>query len=79
MTKRQVTSAPIITADTLAWLKALCDVPVSVNDTDKQLRWKAAQRDIYLKAKHFHELGMAPENKSRDTAAKYGITVKHED
>ncbi len=79
MTKHPATSAPIITADTLAWLKLLCDVPASAKDTSKQLRWKAAQRDVYLQAKVFHERGLSAENIGEDTAAKYGINIKHKD
>lgn len=79
MTKQVVISAPIITADTLAWLKQLCDVPPSAKDSGKILRWKAAQRDVYLTAKVFHERGMARESTATNAAENLGIQTRNED
>lgn len=77
--KQAVISAPIITADTLAWLKSLCDIPPKATDSAKQLRWKAAQRDVYLKAKHFHELATSREGTAKNTAENLNIKVRSED
>jgi hypothetical protein len=67
MTK-QVLIRPVITADMLEWLRVTCDVVANSTDNDKKLRWKAAQRDVYIKAKSMYERGLVEE--SNDKARK---------
>lgn len=78
MTKLQVTS-PVITADTLEWLRMVCDVPPSASDDNKKLRWKAAQRDVYIQAKAVHDRSIAQNTTSADKAAQLGHKIRSED
>lgn len=79
MTKQALTSSLIMTADTLAWLKVRCDVPAKSSDSSKQLRWKAAQRAIYLDAKSMYERSITGSNATQHSAAKMGIQVRSDD
>tara|TARA_R110000851_G_scaffold317339_1_gene480800 strand:+ start:27401 stop:27646 length:246 start_codon:yes stop_codon:yes gene_type:complete len=70
---------PVITKDVLDYLKAVCDVPAKQSDNDKTIRWKAAQRDIYLKAEYQYERSMERPNTASNKAENLGINIRSED
>lgn len=78
MTK-QVATSMHITPEFLAWLKSFCDVPAKASDSDKQLRWKAAQREIYIKAKAIYDANMNRAATPSNVAENLSIKVKSED
>lgn len=78
MTK-PVHTNPVITKDILDYLEKICDVPALQSDDDNALRWKAAQRDIYLRAKFQYEQSMMRPNTGANAAAQLGIEVRHEE
>lgn len=64
---------PIITSHTLDWLRVVCDVPPKSSDSNDVIRWKAAQRNIYIQAKALYD----NQNKSSGNAAeKLGYNIK---
>lgn len=79
MTKQVHTSNPVITKDVLDYLKAVCDVPAKQSDSGKVIRWKAAQRDIYLKAEHQYNRSMERESTATNQAENLGIKIRSED
>lgn len=70
---------PMITSEMLAFLKQICDVPARASDTNEVLRWKCAQREVYLKAKELHERAMSKDNKASTKAESLGIQTRSED
>jgi phage tail tube protein FII len=42
----------MFTDEQLDLLRSRFDVPVGMNDTDAQIRWKAAQRDVVKQVEH---------------------------
>jgi hypothetical protein len=66
---------PVVTKDVLDWLKVLCDIPAKSKDSPNILRWKAAQRDVYLRAKAVHESQLNP-GAAQSKAEKLGYKIK---
>lgn len=62
---------PIITREVLEWLEAVCSVPVKASDSDNVIRWRTAQRDIYLQAEALYY-----QQQGTDKAKEHGFKVK---
>jgi hypothetical protein len=65
----------VISKQTLDWLEALCDIPAKPKDSNEILRWKAAQRDVFLRAQSFYNTQLDPNSKT-SKAEELGYNIK---
>lgn len=65
---------PLITDEVIDFLSTRFDTPVSINDTNEQIRWKAAQADVVRQIKSVYSM-----QKSGDKGATQGFNIKMDD